>query len=146
MLFLFTALGVGLIGFYQLVLDDAVRDAGRQIQMDGPAASSGSNFVTAVCQTFGALASDCTTSLTYNVQASTPSAGFAGLSPATLAASGNFSNAFFASGTAYAANVNVLVQVAYPLPFTLPFIGALITATGTNSVLSTTTFRAEPFG
>lgn len=146
MLFLFAALGVGLVGFYQLALDDAVREAGRQLQIDGPAASSQSNFVAAVCQTFGYLASDCTTSLTYNVQASTPSAGFASLSPVALSSSGKFSNAFFASGVSYAANVNVLMQVSYPLPFTLPYIGALITATGTNSVTSTTTIRVEPLG
>jgi len=146
MLFLFAALGVGLVGFYQLVLDDAVREAGRQIQIDGPAASSKSGFVAAVCRTFGSLASDCTTNLTYNVQASTLSDGFAKLSPVKLGSTGKFSNAFFTPGAAYAPNVNVLVQVAYPLPFTLPYIGNLITFTGTNSVLSTTTVRAEPFG
>jgi Flp pilus assembly protein TadG len=146
LLFLFAAFGVGLVGFYQLALDDAVREAGRQVQIDGPAAASKSNFVSAVCQTFGYLASDCTASLTYNVQASTPSAGFAGLSQATLSSSGKFSNAFFATGTPYAAGVNVLVQVSYPLPFLLPYIGALVTTTGTNSVVSTTTVRVEPFG
>lgn len=144
--FLFAAFGVGLVGFYQLALDDAVRDAARQIQIYGPAATSKSNFVSAVCQTFGYLASDCTTSLTYNVQASTAMAGFAGLSPATLASSGKFSNTFFASGTTYAGGVNVLVQVSYPLPFTLPYIGALVTTTGTNSVVSTSTIRVEPWG
>lgn len=146
MLFLFAALGVGLVGFYQLALDNAVREAGRQIQIGGPAASNRSNFVDAVCQTFGYLASDCTASLTYNVQASTPLAGFAGLSQETLNSSGKFSNVFFATGVAYAAGVNVLVQVSYPMPFSLPYIGALITATGTNSIVSTTTIRVEPFG
>ena len=145
LLFLFAIFGVGLAGFYQLALDDAVRETGRQVQIDGPAAASKSNFVNAVCQTFGYLASDCMTSLTYNVQASTPSAGFAGLSRATLDASGKFSNAFFATATPYAAGTNVLIQVSYPLPFSLPYIGALITATGTNSIVSTTTIRVEPF-
>ncbi len=144
--FLFTAFGVGLIGFYQLALDDAVRDASRQIQIYGPAATSKSKFVSAVCQTFGYLASDCTTRLTYNVQASTATAGFAGLSPATLPPSGKFSNTFFDSGTLYAGGVNVLVQVSYPLPFTLPYIGVLVTTTGTNSVVSTSTIRVEPWG
>ena len=143
LLFLFSAFGVGLIGFYQLALDDAVRDAARQVQIDAPAASSADNFVSAVCQNFGYLASDCTTSLTYNVQASTTT-GFAGLSPAPLSSSGTFSKVFF-SGTAYDAGVNVLVQVSYSLPFTLPYIGALITGTGTNSVVSTATVRVEPF-
>ena len=52
------------------------------LSMAQPPATSGSSFVSAVCQTFGILVSDCTKSLTYNIQAST-SAGFAGLSPAT---------------------------------------------------------------
>ena len=146
LLFLFAAFGVGLVGFYQLALDDAVRDAARQVQIDAPAATSKSNFVNAVCQTFGYLASDCATKLTYNVQASTAAAGFAGLSPATLPSSGNFGTHFFDSGTPYASGVNVLVQVAYPLPFTLPYIGLLVTTTGTNSVVSTATVRVEPYG
>ena len=146
MLFLFASLGVGLIGFYQLALDEAVREAGRQIQIDAPAGASGSNFATAVCRTFSSMAPDCTASVTYNVQASTLSAGFGALTPVPLPATGKFGNAFFASGTAYAAGVNVLVQVSYPLPFNLPYVGVLITATGTNSIMSTTAFRVEPFG
>ena len=144
LLFLFAAFGVGIVGFYQLALDDAVRDAGRQVQINGPAASRNINFVSAVCQTFGYLASDCSEKLTYSVQASTASAGFAGLSPAKLDSYGNFSKAFFAA-TPYASGVNVLMQVSYPLPFTLPYIGALITATGANAVVSTTVIRVEPF-
>ena len=144
--FLFAAFGVGLVGFYQLALDDAVRDAARQVQIYGPAATSKSNFVIAVCQTFGLLASDCATSLTYNVQASTAATGFAGLSPATLSSSGKFSNVFFTTTNPYAPGVNVLVQVSYPLPFTLPYIGSLVTTTGTNSVVSTATVRVEPYG
>ena len=146
LLFLFAAFGVGLVGFYQLALDDAVRDAARQVQIDAPAATSKSNFVSAVCQTFGYLASDCATNLTYSVQASTAAAGFAGLTPATLPSSGKFSNAFFATGSPYGPGVNVLVQVSYPLPFTLPYIGSLVTTTGTNSVVSTATVRVEPYG
>ena len=146
LLFLFAAFGVGLVGFYQLALDDAVRDASRQIQIDAPAATSAASFVSAVCLTFGSLASDCTTKLTYNIQASTATAGFAGLTPATLPSSGKFSNTFFTTSTPYAGGVNVLVQVAYPLPFTLPYIGSLVTTTGTNSVVSTATVRVEPYG
>lgn len=144
LMFLVAAFGVAIVGYLQLALDDAARNAGRQIQIYGSAATSKSNFISAVCQTFGVLMSDCTTSLTYNVQASTSSAGFAGLSPATPNAAGKFSNTF-PSGT-IPANVNVLVQVSYPLPFTLPFFGTLITGTGYNAVVSQTTLRVEPYG
>lgn len=143
--FIFAAFGVGLVGFYQLALDDAVRDASRQIQIYAPAATSKGEFVSAVCLTFKYLASDCATSLTYNVQASTATTGFAGLTPATLPPSGDFGTHFFDSGSSYAAGVNVLVQLSYPLPFSLPYIGALVTTTGTNSVVSTATVRVEPF-
>ena len=42
---LLSILDVGLTGFYQAVLDDAVRDAARQVQMAASASSSASQFV-----------------------------------------------------------------------------------------------------
>ena len=135
--------GSGMIGLYQLWLDDCVRMAARQIQIDGPAASSPTSFVNAVCSNFGMLASDCSSSLTYSVQASPLVNGFASITPATLPASGKFTNAFF-NGTAYGDNVNILVQVAYPIPFKLPYVGTIITMTNTVSILSSAIVRAEP--
>ena len=143
LLFLFAILGVGLDGYYQLTLDDSVRDAARQVQIAGPASQSAAGFVQAVCSEFGILASDCSANLTYNVQTNAQTATFASLTPVTLPASGKLSNTFPA---ALPASNNVLVQVAYPLPFTLPFIGSAITFTGTNAILSTTAVRMEPYG
>ena len=143
LLLLFAILGAGLDGFYQLALDDSVRDAARQMQIAGPASTSAASFVTAVCNEFATLAPGCSTNLTYDVQTNAAPASFASLIPVTVPASGNLSNAF--PGT-LPANSNVLVQVSYKLPFVLPFIGTLITFTGTNSILSTTTIRMEPYG
>ncbi len=143
-LLMFAVLGVGLDAFYQQSLDDAVRDAARQVQLGAPASSSAASFVSAVCAEFGILAQSCQTTLTYSVQASTTTAGFSALSPATLNASGRFSNAFF-SGNAFAPGVPVLVQVAYPLPFTLPYIGTLITGTNTGSIAAIAAVRAEHY-
>ena len=143
-LFLFAVFGVGLDAFYQQALDDAVRDAARQIQIGAQASSSSSNFVSAVCAEFGVLASSCQSNLTYSVQASSTAAGFASLSPQTLSASGQYSNAFFSS-TAFAPSLPILVQVAYPLPFTLPYIGNLLTWTNTGSIVATAAVRAEPY-
>ena len=145
LLLLFGIIGYGVTGLIQLTLDDAVRDAARQLQMDTPAATSASGFVAAVCGEFGVVASDCSKALTYNVQAATQAKGFASLAPAKLSASGALANNFFGGGTAFAANTDVLVQVAYPMPFSIPFLGTLATMTGTNSLLATASVRVEPF-
>ena len=144
-LMLFAIFSVGITGLIQLALDDAVRDAARQLQIDTPASASASGLVAAVCSEFSMVSPSCTTTLTYNVQAATQASGFASITPAKLSASGALANTFFASGTGFAPNMDVLVQVAYPLPFSFPFIGALATMTGTNSVLATATVRVEPY-
>ena len=144
LLMLFAIFVQGITGLIQLALDDAVRDAARQLQMDTPASASASGFLAAVCAEFGAVAPTCTTTLTYDVQASLQSAGFASITPAKLSATGALNNSFF-TGTAFAANEDVLVQVAYPLPFSIPLVGTFATLTGTNSVLATASVRVEPF-
>lgn len=142
---LLSILGIGLIGFYQTVLDDAVRDATRQIQMATSAStSSPSGFVAAVCAQFGLLARDCAQTLTYSVQAGDPSGLFSALTPQPLSTTGTLNNAFFAPG-AFARSAPILVQVAYPLPFTIPVLGGVATATHTNSILATAAVRAEPW-
>lgn len=141
--FLLSILGIGLIGFYQTVLDDAVRDAARQVQMATSASGSAPGFVAAVCARFGRLASNCAQTLSYSVQAGDPSGPFSALVPRSLSASGALGNDFFASG-AFARSAPVLVQVAYPLPFTVPVLGGVATATGTNSILATAAVRTEP--
>lgn len=142
--FLFAIFGAALNALYQLAFDEAVRNAARQIQIDAPAGTSAASFASAVCTEFGFLAPNCLNSLSYNVQASTPASGFAGLTPVTLSGSGQLANAFFV-GTSRADNVNVLVQVAYQVPFYIPYFSTLLTATGTRSILATTTVRVEPY-
>ena len=143
-LFLFAVLGVGLDSFYQHLLDDAVRDATRQIKLAAPASASGSGFVSAVCAEFGILAASCQANLTYNVQAGTTPSSFSSLSLQPLSSSGTFPNAFFA-GNPFGPGVPVLVQVAYPLPFALPYIGSVITWTSTNSIVATSAVLVEPY-
>ncbi len=144
LLFLFAVLGAGLAAFYQMTFDDAVRAAVRQMQIAGPAGASGAGFASAVCQEFGYLAPGCAASVTYNVQAAPAQTGFTSIAPALLPASGRFGDVFFA-GTGFATGVDILVQAAAPLPFTLPFVADLITGNGTGSVLSVVAVRAEPF-
>ena len=142
--FLFAIMGAGLDGFFQLTLDDAVRNAARQLQIDSSASASGAGFAASVCSEFGLIAPACRSQLSYNVQSSSPSAGFASITPAALTSSGFYPNTFM-TGAAFADNVNVLVQVALPLPFRWPFFSTLMTGTGTPSIVATTSIRAEPF-
>jgi Flp pilus assembly protein TadG len=149
MLMLVAIFWLGLAAFYEMCLDDAVRDAARQLQIGGPAMSSGSGFTAAVCNEFGIIAPKCSTNLTYNIQAqpavvtATGVAGlFASMAPVSLPSSGKLPMAF----PSIAAGSRVVIQVAYPLPVTVPFIGKWMTLTGTNSLLSTTTVLVEPYG
>ena len=48
MTLMFTTLALGIFGMYQQVLDNAVRDVTRQVQINASAASSSSNFVSAL--------------------------------------------------------------------------------------------------
>ncbi len=142
--FLFAIIGAGLDGFYQLTFDEAVRNAARQVQIDAPAARSASAFASAVCSEFGGLAPNCTANLTYNLQSSATTSGFASMSPAAISANGTLPNGFLASG-GNGDNVNVLVQAAYPLPFVIPFFAKLITGTHTSSIMASAAIRIEPF-
>ena len=144
LMLLFMIFGFGLTALYQHFLDDAVRDAARQVQMATSASSSATGFINAVCAQFGVLDPNCKTKITYTVKASTVASGFTGLSADTLSATGTYSNGFFPTNP-FATNVPVLVQVAYPMPFSLPFVGVIATGTQTSSITALASVRAEPF-
>ncbi len=137
--FLAAIFAVGIDGFYQLDLDEAVADAARQIQIGAAASQNGANFATAVCNEL-AVTTSCTANLTYNVQSNASTKTFASLVPLAMPASGQLANVF----QPCSANNNVLVQVAYPLPVLIPLIGGVVTLTGTNSIMAIATIRAEP--
>lgn len=139
---LLAILGVGIDGFFQLVLDDAVRAAARQVQILGPASANGGAFATAVCNELGIVTTParCTSNLTYNMQTNTPPANFADLQPIAMPPNGQLPNVF----PAVTGNSQVLIQVAYPLPMYVPFVSAAMTLNGTNSILATTTVFTEP--
>ena len=145
---LFMTLGIGIIGMYQQVLDNAVRDVTRQVQINAPAASSAGNFVGALCTQLTVLTSmaGCTAAITYSVQATPLATGFAGLTPAAISSVGVLPNSFFVSGTAYGPNTNLLVQVCWQLPFTIPFSSGLTAAgTGGSCLYGIGAARAEPY-
>ena len=139
-LLLVAILGVGIDGFYQLVLDDAVRNAARQVQILGQASFIGSGFATAVCNELGIAAANCSSNLTYTVQSNAPPANFADLQPIAMPPGGQLPNVF----PAVTGNRNVLIQVAFPLPINVPFVSTAMTLNGTNAILATTTVHTEP--
>lgn len=138
--FMYAIFGAGINGFYQYSLDEALRYGARQVQINASASQSGVNFTAAVCAQF--IASDCATNLTYNVQSAAGPAGFSGLTVGTLNSNGMFPNSFM-TGASAAYSVSVLAQVAYPIPFTIPF-NNYFTGTGSPTIMAVTTVLVEP--
>ena len=63
--FMVLIFGIGIIGLYQQVLDNAVRDVTRQLQINAPAASGSGTFINAICASLAVMTSpgDCTTAV-----------------------------------------------------------------------------------
>ncbi len=143
--FLFALLLMGVSQFWQMTLDDAVRNAARQVALgaESPSSSgdhSGSDFVASVCGEFGASVVNCSTNLQYSVQ---EAATFSAITPATVSADGTLTGAnTFSNGVS---NEPILVQVAFKLPFNIAFIPAsLLTLNGTNALISAEAVVGEP--
>lgn len=135
--------------FLQMTLDDATRNAARQVQVWGAngTTTTGASFVSAVCKEFGIVAPHCTTALQYSVQVA-PS--FSQMSSVSLQSDGNLSTTgqygTWVDGT-FTSNVIIpttegtpefmLVQVAYPVPFRLfNAVNGVATENGTTSLYS----------
>ena len=146
--FMFVILALGIFGMYQQILDNAVRDVMRQVQINASAASSSSNFVSALCTQLSPITDlkTCSSNVTYAVQATSSLSSFAALTPATVSDSGTLPNTFFNFGTAYGPNTNILIQVCWQAPFTIPFASGVLTA-GTNGrcLYAIGATRAEPY-
>ncbi len=141
--------------FWQMVLDDAVRNATRQVQIGS--VKTGTAFVSAVCAEFGIAAPGCTANLQYSVQSAS---SFSAITPATVNNAGTLSggNKFAVSKTAstptlttyntYTTTVApefLLVQVAYTLPFHFFAIpSGFVTENGTSAIISSVATDMEP--
>ncbi len=130
--------------FWQMTLDDAVRNAARQVQIGN--VTSGPQFVTTVCNEFGVAAPYCATTLQYSVQSGTY---FGALTPAVLSADGTLSpsNSFSAilstapqttnTQTTVGVSQYLLVQVTYLLPFKVMLLPmGVATENGTPALFS----------
>jgi Flp pilus assembly protein TadG len=141
-LFVFGIFAVAVDQFWQMTLDDSVRNASRKVQFLG--ITSGPDFVTAVCNEFGVAAPLCGTTLQYSVQGAT---SYAGIVPQSLSAAGVLSGSgtftgvtlttppsFTSSPVVAGSEQFLLVQVAYLLPFKI-----LLAAKGTMTQNGTPT-------
>jgi Flp pilus assembly protein TadG len=144
-LFIFSILLMGLAQFWQMTLDDAVRNAARQVAIGSASTTSGdhtsSDFVASVCSEFGVSVTNCAANLQYSVQEAPT---FTAITPASVTADGTLnggSNTFFNT----VSNEPILVQVAFKLPFNIPLAPAsLLTLNGTQALISTEAVVGEP--
>jgi len=146
-LFVFAILLTGVVQFWQLTLDDAVRNAAREVAIGASSstsgAHSGSDFVAAVCGEFGLAAPGCSSNLQYAVQGAPNFTGSSGITPATISAAGQLSPA--ASFSGITVSEPFLVQVVYPIPISIPLVPlGLVTLNGTPSIISATAMAGEP--
>jgi hypothetical protein len=164
-LFIFAIFVISIDQFWQMTLDDAVRNATRQVQIGKVMTDAttngvtpGAQFVSDICNEFGAAAPDCKSTLHYSVQGGT---SFSGITPATFNSNGtltgtNVDDASFPGVTATiplrvvptpmdATPEFLLVQVAYPLPFKILAVpGGVATENGTSSLYSVVATAMEP--
>lgn len=143
LLFMIAFLLMSIYQFWQATLDDAVRNAARQIEIGKVTTSSG--LVSAICAEFGAVAPCSSSSLQVEVQSAST---FGAITPATVSSSGVLSPAN-AAGTTYTLTVPttgglpVLVQVAYIPPFVphFPFLpNVVFTGNSTSALISAVSF------
>jgi len=139
------ALEVGYMVFLQVVLDNAARDAARQVRTGQVqvAGNPQSTFSTLLCNDVGTLI-PCA-SLLYQSQAfwqwSEASSGLS--APLARDANGNLVSAGFNAGSP---GEIVVVQVTYNYSFFTPWMAALLGGSTNSALLSSTVvFQNEPF-
>jgi Flp pilus assembly protein TadG len=134
-LFLFGIMLMGLVQFWQMVLDDSVRGAARQVQSFRVSTAPG--FTSAVCGEFGLAAPNCANSLHFDVQQAPL---FANITPDTVSTLNNSAGFPVLLKPAHA----LLFQVVYQVPITLPLLPfGFVTGNGTNRLISATALMVQ---
>ncbi len=134
---MFAILEMGLDTFTQAELDDAARDAARQIALGNDTTSA--SVVATVCVKLALIVPKCTSNVSVYVTSGT---SFAGLTAVHVTAAGGLSASTFSPGSA---NSDVLLQVGLTRAFVLPFFSGLVGGNYTNTLLSSVAFQNEPF-
>lgn len=143
LLLTFAIVDNGLVLFMQTILDNATREAARQIeigkvQLSGDTTGTGL-FKTTLCNNLGGLI-PCA-SLKWHVQSSAVS--FASMSSAVTAnGTGQMTSTGFDAGTAQSF---VLVQVGYTQPYFIPALARISGSTGNLLLVSTVALQNEHY-
>jgi Flp pilus assembly protein TadG len=144
LLLTFAIVDNGLVLFTQTILDNATREAARQIQIGkvqlaGDATGNGL-FKTTLCNNLGGFI-PCG-SLQWNVQSVSSAGSFSSITPVSANGSGQMASTGFSPGTA---QYFVLVQVGYTQRYIMPFLNKMAGATGNLLLLSNVAFQNEHY-
>lgn len=145
LLLTFAIVDNGLVLFTQTILDNATREAARQIrigqvQMTGDSDGTGL-FKTTLCRNFGGFI-PCA-SVVWRVQSVSSAGSFSSLnSGVSFDSNGHMLNTGFSPGTAQSF---VLVQVGYTQPYIMPILNRIAGATGNLLLVSSVAFQNEHY-
>jgi Flp pilus assembly protein TadG len=132
----------GLTLWTQSVLDNATRDAARLVQT-GQAQNGGTSFPTQLCKEVSGLMK-CS-ALQYRIQTGTT---FAGMSSTIVTGSGGTLTGFTtypATVTNSTAGKDTMVQVVYTRTYIIPWVGKLLSSSGSQRLVATSVFQTEPY-
>ena len=145
LLLTFAIIDSGLVVFTQSILDNATREAARQIrigqvQMTGDTSGNGL-FKRTLCKNLGGFI-PCA-SIVWRVQSVSSTGSFSSLnSGVTFDDSGHMLNTGFSPGESQSF---VLVQVGYTQPYIMPLITRIAGATGNLLLVSSVAFQNEHY-
>jgi Flp pilus assembly protein TadG len=144
LLLTFAVVDNGLVLFTQTILDNATREAARQIrigkvQVSGDTTGTGL-FKTTLCNNLGGFI-PCG-SLQWKVQSVSSAGSFSSITPVAANGSGQMASTGFAPGTPQSF---VLVQVGYTQRYIMPFLNKISGATGNLLLLSNVAFQNEHY-
>jgi Flp pilus assembly protein TadG len=147
LLLTFAIVDNGLVLFTQSVLDNATREAARQIRLGkvqtaGNDSSGAGLFSTTLCANLGGFVPCPSAKLTYSVQSST--VGFSSITSTitTNTTTGIMTSAGFTPGGPQA---YVLVQVGYAQPYIMALLDRITGAKANITLLSTVAFQTEHY-
>jgi Flp pilus assembly protein TadG len=144
LLLVFAIFDNGLVLFTQTILDNATREAARQIrigkvQISGDTTGTGL-FKTTLCNNVAGLI-PCG-SLEWYVQSVNSSGSFSTMTAATASATSHLSSTGFTPG---GPQYFVLVQVGYTMPYFMPVFARMTGATGKMLLQSNVAFQSEHY-
>jgi TadE-like protein len=144
LLLTFAIVDNGLVLFKQSVLDNATREAARQIrigqvQLTGDTDGNGL-FKTTLCRNFGNYI-PCN-SVQWNVQSVSSESSFSTLQPVGTNSGGQMASTGFSPGLPQSF---VLVQVGYTQRYIMPFLDRISGASGNLLLVSTVAFQNEHY-